>query len=966
MHPPTRALRPCPRPSVCAVFCAVLVLVFGVMLVSCESGDVTTSTTVSSSTSTPSLGQSTTTTSSTMTAEVDLTAHDPSAEESYAALKDGDPFLLPKYDLGVQLAVANGPGRPGVGGASSLAAIPVAASMGVKVDSPIEGEVLLAGSKYVVRWTFTGPAATFKLLISTDNGATYTPVTSDLTAQELEVTVPKQAHAQCYYRVDAATIADPDSDAGSILFSAVSGRFSISLTPPGSVPRKPNTKIPPIGPAKDLAYVMAATPFVNKLGDGTRWFKVGQVDPGASKLVWQLSSVPFSGRNEDALDPPGLIASGELAPGQTEFSVDFNKVAADLAGGSSISGAGAHLAALLPSAVRFGLPVADRYTFAVRVIALDAAGKLIRDAGRGLAIRYGSPSLQVVTGSLVDIVPPPGVIQVWTSQNGTPTDGSYGYPYVHQVKKGIWAFKDDKFWDFEWRSLPAGTIRAKIQVTTVPFDKKTATSYEHPAGMVWPSKPPFQYYGIIPVNGLRMRIPLSEFTAQAGGTITKPTCFYVRLVCFVPGDDPGVERPVASETQKLYYVNTLSPAEFQFGESPASVRPTETITVKSGVPFTTFSYYKPATWEAPDAKKWFEVSRRILADEMVLTVKTPSGTILPWGATQFLNPMMTKEQYQALLDKVLPVGTYFPLTVTTDAWNDFLDLLGAAWGQFRDAYSGMQTTVASYVADNFPGLDDDQREALRSALETVIAVGLTALGLPPELPDFQRLAQDGFNYALQVALDQACKELGIKPSEIPAAVKDQVTKDYSAKLASMVKPENLNPLGVGYLKPAAAKNFGPGCAYVLVQNFSDTWSPRGTLTVYGATVKTIWSMHYNIYKNADLPIPSLAPGTHMVIPVYLTPDIPVPGTNHGTIDDYEGVFFGSVGPSVFTVTATYDIPDGATLAKQQGLIPKNPSPLLNYAYDYDHSPTYQFSWEGLPSEWKTGGDPDANPLDFAK
>ena len=971
-------------PMVPVALCVALAVAVGSLLSGCDAGSSAATTTVA--TSSPATGgsagtqpgQSTTTASSQASVEADLTQTSGiSDRECFAQLSEGDPILSPKYRLAVELAMANGPGRPTTGDTVASTGLlegprraePVALSLParqsawtlptaylpfttsatstavLKVNGPADGTALTLGTKYTLRWSYPIATATFTVSISTDNGKTYRSLATGLTRQRLAITLPNKTYDHCYFQVEVDI--DPDVD-GAIAVRARSGLFSIEPK------RQPDSQptYPPV-PAPDLAYVKAGTLFINTYQGGVRWFRLDNIDTQAKKLVWQISSVPYSGLNSDALDPPGLLAAGEVSPSESEFAVDFTKIVSELTTGVTPVAAGGQPTAPYTLTKGRALLGQARYSFYMRVIALDAAGTLIGDAGRGISMGYGSP---IVRSDLSDAIPGAalGIIETWSGERGMPTDGAYGYPYVHQVQKGFYAYTDDKYWDFEFRSTPERTVAAELQVATSPFGAGPG-SYEAPAGLVhslrWDK-------GTFTTNAWRYRVPLHEFTGQVEGSSSKPARYYLRMVFFTATEDPEVVHPAASQTQTIYYVSGSRPALARSGVSVTDYRPTETITVKSGVPFTSFNYYQPVQWEAPDSNRWFEVTRRIMADEMVLTVKTPKGVIYPYF-TQFQKTGMSKEQYQALLDQTLPVGTYFPLTLTADAVADFLDLFGDIYGSFKKAYDEFKTAIVSYVVDNLPLIDDDTRDALARALTVAIDAGLAALGVPPTLPDFEALAANGFAYALDVAIQQECQSLGVDPNKITDAMRKELTKQFSAEMAELTRLKTVNPLGVGYLKPANAKQFRPASVTFVAQNFTDQVSPKGTLTIGYRALDHV--MHF--YKSVNLPIPPLQPHTDRMITVYLHPDIPYTGATDNK-SQYDHFYFGDGGPCQFTFAAKYDVPAAKLLAEQQNLLPQDPSPFLAYEYVYDHDPTYRFSYEGPPSERKTGSDPSVSPLDF--
>ena len=59
--------------------------------------------------------------------------------------------------------------------------------------------------------------------------------------------------------------------------------------------------------------------------DRSWWFKWTQKMNVASKVVWQVSNMPYTGSTKDMEEPLGLVANGIVDSGQREFNIDFNK-----------------------------------------------------------------------------------------------------------------------------------------------------------------------------------------------------------------------------------------------------------------------------------------------------------------------------------------------------------------------------------------------------------------------------------------------------------------------------------------------------------------------------------------------------------------------------------------------------------------------------------------------------------------
>ena len=144
-------------------------------------------------------------------------------------------------------------------------------------------------------------------------------------------------------------------------------------------------------------------------------------------------------------------------------------------------------------------------------------------------------------------------------------------------------------------------------------------------------------------------------------------------------------------------------------------------------------------------------------------------------------------------------------------------------------------------------------------------------------------------------MDEAAKSAGVPVDEIPADVRASISEEVANQLDSLESMKHVNPLKVGYLKPATQAMYRPAFVDVKIVNpySNDQASPTGTLTVsYYPPGKP----HFKIYKYVCLPIPSLQPGESTFIRVYLTPgntELPV----------YKDYYWGDTGECEFILTA---------------------------------------------------------------
>jgi hypothetical protein len=95
----------------------------------------------------------------------------------------------------------------------------------------------------------------------------------------------------------------------------------------------PKILVPGI-PSEVLPNIYSASPnacFIDRDGDKKRWFSFSLNNaPGTTKVVWQVSKVPFMGFADDWKNPPGLVASGQVDKGTGEFAIDFSSFTSSL------------------------------------------------------------------------------------------------------------------------------------------------------------------------------------------------------------------------------------------------------------------------------------------------------------------------------------------------------------------------------------------------------------------------------------------------------------------------------------------------------------------------------------------------------------------------------------------------------------------------------------------------------------
>ncbi|MBN1775435.1 MAG: hypothetical protein JW817_03110 [Clostridiales bacterium] len=789
----------------------------------------------------------------------------------------------------------------------------------ITVTSPSSGSKLTAGSSFTLRWTMDdiGRTPTFNILLSVNGGASYTILAADLTDTSYVLTLPATPLDHCYFRVDVYV-------STSYLGYGVSPAFGIVAPTPTEIP------------APSSVYVPADNAFISSEGNATRWFSIEYDLSDVASVVWQVSTLPFPCDFESSPDKiPRLIATGSMDPETSEFAVDF----ASLMSRYEIVD-GVKPTDILPNQGSDYEPVTDkvllpqrRRILYIRAVALDENDRPIATPGNGVEVIYGEPELdlgfQAIAGNPVE---KSLVIECPKEPDG---------PFEALSDKGfaVWAPSADH-WTLTLDNIPTDSVEIDLQLSSIPFSTQSTNDFSDPAGLVYRS----QVTGLSYTTVTRYyHWNFSDFAPAAESLGNSTVLYYLRAVCYVPDGPTGSLRPVISETTPVFY--TGDPLVFAaISYDPPDPEPEEVV-VESNAPYTYLQRYITAQWPIPKSDQYFEVTRPIQAEEMCFSITNnkTGDFLLPYNTHMSLYPQTTRAEYQATLDKMLPVGAWFHLTLTESAWsqlwNEFVELAKQTYDGIRSAYNGIKSGIAVFIADQFSFLGADARNLIEQAVTKLIDAGLASVGLPPSLPDFETMAGEGLDYCLRVALAETGAAIGVPVDEIPPEVRDQVTDEVKNRIESLAEMNRINPLNVDFLKPASEAAYRPAYVDVRVYNQHSVNSPTGTLTVSFYPVN---APHYNFYEYVTLPVPSLGPGEETFIRVYLKPD----NTDHGPT--YRSYYYGDSGDCLLTVRVRYDVPDINEAALIQGVSGSDPSRPDEYAFDYD--PLYEFLAKMPPGE----------------
>jgi hypothetical protein len=889
-----------------------------------------------------------------------------SDEERYAAYDPGNDPAHPVLDVKVKLSISNLGSRPGAPRpqglsleypaqtlpppatasptpaptpAPSATLKPGAINPGLKPKAslpPIELPELYipqpdvpspqyAGGKYTLAWEYTaGRAAVFAVSLSTDAGKTFTELATGLAEKSCELTFPAVPGepGHCVLRVTALVEGRVYKTADTHEFTLAS--VELAHTPiPGYVdPQVQYVDMPGLRISSESGLPV--------------WFNAENNAENAEKMVWQLSRIPFWGTKEIFGSEAGILASGEIGKAGGEFSIDLKALCEELSKPDSERGADQPF-----------LPKSIAYEFHLRVVALDANGDCIGDPGQGLSFSYGPAEVlpDLNSTSFADN----SKIALLLHLPVPYTSYSYEYrrvsPDVHNADLSDKA--DDVFFgglgdSQEGDEIIKKAVKVELQVATSPFTNASALGFTQPDGLVYSyvdTAPKIwgfaDGYGYFTPDGHAIEyeqfVPSKEELDAMGGIY-----YYVRGLFYVPDEEnPSVLRPYPSETLTV-----------AFRATPSYKNEIKKITVKSYAPYVQFWGYVPVQWEDPNYDEYFEVTRRIEAEEMNFTIRnTKTGDFLLRYKEHIAKYGWTREQYQAKLDQMLPQYASFRYVKSAPGfWDEFFGLLKAIYDGVSKAYANAKDAVVSLV-DYIPLIGDDARGFLKKAATYAIDYGLMSIGLPPSLPNLDLLAEDGMDYLIKMGVDEALCAAGVPPDSLAAAeiteqVQKQLTDGLTNELTKAVLAQQQNPFRASFLRISRAKLYRPAHVAVFVKNYSKTH------TTPAGTVSFSCGNSFDIYKTRVVDIPPLKPGESTTVYLYLDH---LRNQYDGYNKYFDKKYYGDSGkPYIMRVGASFDIPDVRVAAREQGIAPA-PLPYVT-EYVYDH-PGYLYERDFVPAEW---------------
>ncbi len=613
------------------------------------------------------------------------------------------------------------------------------------------------------------------------------------------------------------------------------------------------------GLTKNVYTDSTMTAFIDKDGISKRWFYFSLLDSiNTSKVIWQVSSLPFNGFEKDWRYPSGLLASGELAKTTNEFQIDFSTIKFAslenmLALNLDIIDIKPINTDLLVWANNFKPISSSRDVYYVRAVPVNSMGNPVSDPGEGIAVTYGEKVAESKVNEKIT-----SDFQIWVPTNsGSIGSGEYpNYPIyrpVFRVEPGL-----QNQWLFHFKDIDQNTKKMVLQFST----------QEYPSvGGGWPDTPNIIYERsyTLPINIIHSSYPNSVLVDLS--KLLKPSNemkegdlirYYVRGITFTDSNTPG--------EYALHYSSPVT-MEYGFGKPITyySDNPYKNVeTLSYSLPSISIKNYSKVKWPTSDYMEHYYVYRAPKWDEIKSKFKnTNTGEILyPYATNKAYYDSIgidsTQEYEEKVIPRVLPPNTkvYIPKPVEADkSWyqqlfegvvnffNDLANVVKDIVNQVSSAYERLKNDLIMFVVNLCPVAS--LKGYFKSALEAWVNYGLVWLGIPPTLPNFNQLADMSMDYYVKVVLTEA----GIPENEWTEQVLEDLTVEMGRQINQAANYADMNPISAPFLKLDPDYMYKPAYLDIELKNTTTKRSIPGMLEL-----NVTFEMDYSNMKNPIYPL----------------------------------------------------------------------------------------------------------------
>lgn len=210
-----------------------------------------------------------------------------------------------------------------------------------------------------------------------------------------------------------------------------------------------------------------------------------------------------------------------------------------------------------------------------------------------------------------------------------------------------------------------------------------------------------------------------------------------------------------------------------------------------------------------------------------------------------------------------------------------VDAVAKLVNEASELWQKVQDAAVDAVADGITalplGVDCD--DTCQTALETGLEIGLATMGVPPSLPNFDALVDQGFDYLAA----QAMSEIGVPPT-IAGYASDQLSDAGQKFMNASIDSMKASPYSIPKLPAWLVPDLRFDRAYLTLELYGQGTADAQAFTTRPAIILNNDPIFAGTFVKLPRKIPAKATGTPLVFPLVLEPNLaglPPPPPNYG-------------------------------------------------------------------------------------
>lgn len=197
-----------------------------------------------------------------------------------------------------------------------------------------------------------------------------------------------------------------------------------------------------------------------------------------------------------------------------------------------------------------------------------------------------------------------------------------------------------------------------------------------------------------------------------------------------------------------------------------------------------------------------------------------------------------------------------------------VDAVAKLVNEASELWEKVQDVAIDAVQDGMGALGVPCDDTCRMALETGLEIGLATMGVPPSLPNFDELVDQGFDYLAA----QAMSEIGVPPT-IAGYASDQLSTEGQKFMKASIDSMKDAPYSIPKLPGWLVPDLRFDRAYLTLELYGQGTSDAEAFSTRPAMILNNDPIYAGTFVKLPRKIPAKSTGTPLVFPLVLEPNL---------------------------------------------------------------------------------------------